>query len=158
MYVSLGIIVLFSFLITTFSMNRISSEAESSVLCNYRMVKWEHWCKTIFHWVKEQPKISHFAKNICKKSVSMSTFKPPKVGKKIFLYSLLLLYLAGGNSLFLLYPAGGNSLLLLHPAGGNSSLLLHPAGGNSLVLLSLAGKQFDRTYFYREETNSNEIT
>ena len=80
---------------------------------------------------KEQPKINHFAKKIFKKSVSMSTFKPPKDGKQIILYSLLLLYPAGGNSLF----------------------LLHPAGGHSLVLLSLAGKQFDRTYFYREETN-----
>ena len=66
----------------------------------------------------------------------MSTFKPPKVGKKIFLYSLLLLYLAGGNSLFLLYPAVGNSLLLLYPAGGNSSLLLHPAGGNKYKFVS----------------------
>ena len=66
----------------------------------------------------------------------MSTFKPPKVGKKILLYSLLLLYLACGNSLFLLYPAGGNSLLLLHPAGGNSSLLLHPAGGNKYKFVS----------------------
>ena len=66
----------------------------------------------------------------------MSTFKPPKVGKIIILYSLLLLYLAGGNSLFLLYPAGGNSLLLLHPAGGNSSLLLHPAGGNKYKFVS----------------------
>jgi hypothetical protein len=92
----------------------------------------EHWCKTIFLWFKDQPKIRHFAKQIFKKSVSMSTFKPPKVGeKKIIVYSLLLLYLAGGNSLCLLYPAGGNSF----------------------VLLSLAGKQFDLTYFYREETN-----
>jgi hypothetical protein len=56
-------------------------------------------------------------------------------------------------SLLLLYPTGGHSLFLLHPAGGNISLLLYPAGGNSSVLLSLAGKQFDRTYFYREETN-----
>ena len=44
-------------------------------------------------------------------------------------------------------------MFLLYTAGGNSSLLLYPAGGNSLVLLSLAGKQFDLTYFYREETN-----
>ena len=66
----------------------------------------------------------------------MSTFKPPEVGKNLFVYSLLLLYRTGGNSLFLLYPAGGNSLLLLHPAGGNSSLLLHPAGGNKYKFVS----------------------
>jgi hypothetical protein len=43
-------------------------------------------------------------------------------------------------------------LFLLHPTGGNSFFLLYSAGGHSLVLLSHAGKQFDHTYFYREET------
>ena len=96
----------------------------------------------IFHRVKEQPKISHFAKKLFEKTFSMSTFKPPKVEKKYFLYSLLLLY-----------PAGGNTLFLLQPAGGNSLLLLYPACGNTLVLLSLAGKQFGLTSTCREETN-----
>jgi hypothetical protein len=45
------------------------------------------------------------------------------------------------------------SLLLLYPAGENSLFLLCPAVGHSLFLLSLTGKQFDHTYFYREETN-----
>ena len=52
-----------------------------------------------------------------------------------------------------LFPACGHSLFLLHTAGGNSLFLLYPAGGNTLVLLPLAGKQFDLTYIYREETN-----
>ena len=67
---------------------------------------------------------------------------PTKVEKNIFWYSLLLLYLAGGNTLFLLQPAGGNSLLLLYPACVNT-----------LVLLSLARKQFGLTSTCREETN-----
>ena len=40
--------------------------------------KGEHWCKTIFHRVKGQAKISHFAKKIFEISFSLSTFKPPK--------------------------------------------------------------------------------
>jgi hypothetical protein len=40
--------------------------------------------------------------------------------KSSYLYSLLLLYPAGGNNLLLLRPAGGNSLFLLQPADDNS--------------------------------------
>ena len=97
---------------------------------NFVDIKGEHWCKTIFHRVKGQTKRNHFAKKLFQKSFSLSTFKPHKVENKIFFYSLLLLY-----------PAGGNTLFLLQPAGGNSSLLLYPACGNSLVLLLLAGRK-----------------
>ena len=107
----------------------------------YVTLKGEHWCKTIFYIVKGQPKINQFTQQIFKKSFYFGTFRPPKVGKNMIWYSLLLLYLAGRNTLFLLQPAGGNSFLLLYPAGGNSLLLLYPAGGNRLVLLLLAGRK-----------------
>ena len=48
----------------------------------------------------------------------MSTFKPPKVENKIFLYSLLLLVPAGGLRLLLLIPACGLTMLLLVLACG----------------------------------------
>ena len=59
---------------------------------------------------------------------------PPKAGKNIFLYSLLLLV-----------PAGGLRLLLLVPACGLRLLLLVPACGLRLLLLVATGTQFALT-------------
>ena len=101
--------------------------------------KGEHWYKMIFYQVKKGLILSIFAYFIFVEAKFKLTKKQKQSSD---LYSLLLLY-----------PACGHSLFLLHPAGGNSLLLLYLACGHSLVLLSLAGKQFDRTYFYREETN-----
>jgi hypothetical protein len=79
------------------------------------------------------------SKKYLKNHVIRQLLSPQKLSREIFVYSLLLLYPAGGNSLFLLHPAGCISLLLLFPAGGNSLFLLHPAGGHSLLLLYPAG-------------------
>ena len=71
----------------------------------------------------------------------MSTFRPPKVENKIFLYSLLLLVPRGGLRLLLLVPVGGLRLLLLIPACGLTLLLLVLACGLRLLLLVATGNQ-----------------
>ena len=74
----------------------------------WRGVKGEHWYKMIFYQVKKGLILSIFAYFIFVEA----RFKLTKKQKQSSdLYSLLLLYPAGGNSLFLLHPVGGNSLV-----------------------------------------------
>ena len=108
------------------------------------ILKGEHWYNLIFDQVKSGLILSILAYLIFVEA----KFKPTKKQKQSSdLYSLLLLYPAGGHSLFLLHPAGGNSLLLLYPAGGHSLFLLNPAGGNSSPYFTL---QVDTAMLRRE--------